>query len=142
MASLTTYTDEPLSAATYPASPRARFSMMEQLAEAVRIAHPSSGFAGVGLDEETARAVWAIWNSVSGKHVVPLEVPSTSLGSATVLDVGEPPKTISMPAEAADVLDWDTVIDEPPAERSGTLSVRLQYHGRDKPQPLHSPWSE
>jgi hypothetical protein len=142
MATLTTYTDAPVSAAVFPASLRVRSSMMNQLSEAIRIAHPKLGFEGTDLDEGMADLVWAIWKLVSEKHVVPLETPSTEPGTVTMLDVEEPPEGTSLPVEAADLLDWDAVIDEPPARRSGMLSVQLEYQGRDKPVSLDNPWAE
>ena len=39
-----------------------------------------------------------------------------------------------------DILNWDITLQPPPKRPSGSVRVRLTYHGRNKPIPVDDPW--
>ena len=41
-----------------------------------------------------------------------------------------------------DILYWDVSIVTPPPRPSGTIRVKLEYKGRNKPIPVENPWTE
>jgi hypothetical protein len=45
----------------------------------------------------------------------------------------------SVSADSEDVLDWDVWLEAPPPRPGGTLSVRLEFAGREKLAPVDDP---
>ena len=43
--------------------------------------------------------------------------------------------------ELEQVLDWDFAIEAEPKRPKGTITVTLQFAGRDKPLPEEDPWA-
>ena len=41
-----------------------------------------------------------------------------------------------------ELLDWEAAIEPPPAARSGSIRVSLEFGGRSEPLPEDNPWAE
>lgn len=46
------------------------------------------------------------------------------------------------PVDEEDLVDWDVWLASPPPRPERTITVRLEYVGRDTPLPIHDPPEE
>lgn len=50
-------------------------------------------------------------------------------------------ENLALLPEDPEVLDWDAGIETPPPRPMGTVLVKLEFQGRDKPVPVENPES-